>query len=102
MRSHEPQKMPKTRKGRCVICGVKGSSGEDFICDACGSPFDTTLFCKRCHRRLQLDKGVAKDFLQSYGFVFEDLDGLVLKVSACSRCMSGEEKADIEIFRIKL
>jgi transcription elongation factor Elf1 len=98
----EAQEMPKTRKGRCVICGAKGSSSDDFICDLCGSPFDTTLYCKRCHRRLELDKKVAKEFLKSYGFFFDNLDGLVLKVSACSRCMKDDEKADLEIYRIKL
>jgi len=87
--------------GHCVICGNEGLTDNDFVCSDCGDPLDVTMFCMRCRRRLKLEETAASVFLASYGYEMEDLSGLVLKLTGCSRCMTDDEKADLSIYRIR-
>ena len=83
-----------------MICGVEGTSRHDFICTECGDPLAVTLFCRRCERRLVLDADAASAFLSDHGYQIDDMEGLVLKVTACSRCMKDDERSDLHIYRI--
>ncbi|NOZ01264.1 MAG: hypothetical protein GXP54_05170 [Deltaproteobacteria bacterium] len=87
--------------GRCVICGAPGTSQHDFICADCGDPLAVTLYCLRCERRLALNQEAASAFLADNGYDFDDLRGLVLKVTCCSRCMGPDERSDLSIYRIR-
>lgn len=90
------------RRGRCVICGVEGRTRNDFVCGDCGDPLDTTLYCERCGRRLGLQAQVAESLLQEYGFGDRDIRGLVFKVTACSRCMTDDEIANVALYRVRM
>jgi hypothetical protein len=86
--------------GHCVICGTEGTSEHDFICSECGDPLCATLYCSNCHRRLNLDHESAKAFLSDYGYEIEEVAGLIIKISHCGHCLSPDQTADLEIYRI--
>jgi len=92
---------PTAETGHCVVCGTEGSSRHDFICADCGDPLSVTLYCHRCERRLSLNEDAAFAFLADNGYEFDDLRGLVLKVTCCSRCMGDDERSDLSIYRIR-
>lgn len=92
----------KPEAGRCVVCGVAGSSPNDFICADCGDPLAVTMFCRGCRRRLALDPDTARVFLAGHGHVFDCMQGLVLKVDRCGACMADDDVVDLAIYRIRL
>ena len=90
------------QRGHCVVCGAVGKGTANFICQDCGDPLGTMLYCLSCGRRLALDPVVARRFLQENGYDIEDMTGLVLKVTRCSRCMGEDDTVDITIYRLRL
>jgi len=90
----------KKKIGHCVICNAKGTSEQDFICSDCGDPLCATMYCANCHRRLNLDSMSAKAFLEDYGYVLDDVEGVIIRVSRCGECIQDSETAELEIFRI--
>lgn len=92
----------KPEAGRCVVCGVAGSSPNDFICADCGDPLAVTMFCRGCRRRLALDPDTARAFLAGHGHAFDSMQGLVLKVDRCGACMADDDVVDLAIYRIRL
>ncbi len=88
------------RIGHCVICNAAGASEHDFICSDCGDPLCATLYCRHCGRRLNLDAESARSFLADYGYEFDDVAGIVIRVNGCGDCLGLDETADLEIFRI--
>ena len=90
------------RKGRCVVCGAKGTGDRDFICSRCIDPSGVLMYCERCKTRYSLDSEKALEFLREYGYQINDPSFLVMKVSACSRCLKDGETARIEVFRVHI
>jgi len=91
---------PHDHRGRCVVCGAVGATGNAYICADCGDPLGVTLFCEACRRRLALDPPTAAAFLAENGYRFENYRGIVLKVDRCSLCMSENDTVDMAIYRL--
>lgn len=87
--------------GHCVVCGTAGKTSHDFICSDCGDPLEATLFCRHCLRRLTLDPEAARAFLAEYGYAFEDVRGIVLKVDRCGQCMAEGQVVDMDVYRLR-
>ncbi|MBM4397753.1 MAG: hypothetical protein FJ087_18950 [Deltaproteobacteria bacterium] len=96
LRRHE-----QAERGHCVVCGTIGTSEHDFICADCGDPLGTMLYCTACGRRLALDPATADAFLRDNGYDLDNLSGVVMKVTRCSRCMADDETVDLSIYRLR-
>lgn len=101
-RNSTAERATETRTGHCVVCDAPGTSVHDFICSDCGDPLSVTLYCRTCGRRLALDPDAADRFLRENGHAFDDLAGLVLKVTRCGACMAEDDTVDMQIFRVRL
>ena len=88
--------------GHCVVCGVSGTTPNDFICADCGDPLAVTMYCRGCGRRLALAPDTAQAFLAAHGHAFDTMEGLVLKVDRCGACMRDDDVVDLAIYRIRL
>ena len=92
----------RAHRGHCVICEAEGTTPLDFICSDCGDPLGVTLYCCGCGRRLALNPDAADRFLRENGYEMDDLQGIVLKVDRCGRCMTARDRVDMRVYRLKI
>lgn len=84
--------------GGCIVCGVIGQGGRDFICEKCGGPDKIMLVCQCCGAKTDLAflgvGGKIMGFLKKFnygvnweGVLEEDIGlGTVIRIPTCWVC----------------
>ena len=92
-------------RGNCSICGIKGQSKKDFLCEDCVDLNGALIFCEKCGRTFHIydaDDQLWLFLRQLPDFTkiekIDDLKGLSIKISWCLQCQT--ENSSISPLRV--